>query len=77
MCAADQNKGEVRRLKGALENWGREGKSSTKFHARSQLVRRDFATKLKSKEIPGVTLRFRVRGPIKTAHIVGGEQMIN
>jgi hypothetical protein len=41
------------------------------------MVGRDFAIKLKSKEFPGVTLRFRVGGPIKTAHSVGGEQMIN
>jgi hypothetical protein len=60
-----------------LEGVGRGGKSSTKFQARSKMVGRDFATrKRKSKESAGVTLRFRVGGPIKTAHSVGGEQMI-
>jgi hypothetical protein len=64
MCCGS-NKVEVQLLKCILERFGRGGIGSRQFQVQSEVVRGDFAAKLKSEKVPGVALRFRIGGPIE------------
>jgi hypothetical protein len=56
---------EVQLLKGTLQGVGHWGKSSCHVEVQSDVLGMDFAAKLQGKKVPGVALRFQVRGPIE------------